>query len=256
MEPTEADKNKIVSRATELESGAVPLENGGMVLGLPKPDIMTQEHLNSSSMKWSLDELLSQKKLIKDIEINSGASWANGTEIYSFTHTFSNVFDMHFRNMINLFRLYSWRLHFHLEFRSNFQQVGQIIVCQHNIPSSVVGLLTGQPPKDYLMKSYEAITMLPHQKIPMGEDVDCNVVMNWECPITATQSTPNAYKYLYMKATNTLLEALNYDMGTMAIVIGQQMQVATGVHDTMTVRIWSYLTDLKYGAYDPDDKIL
>lgn len=161
------------------------------------------------------------------------------------------------RNMKEVFHLYSWKLHFCFQFRSNFQQVGQILVVQHHIPKNLMYLLAGT---SEVAGSYRLATMLPHVKVPMGEDVDVETEMVWNAPVAASSGFWNSYSYKSW-AVNELdparqIEHSGYDMGSVAIYVAKAMEIAQNVNPSMTVRVWSWLTDLRYGGYTPTDDIL
>nr|AXA52575.1 putative capsid [Linepithema humile polycipivirus 2] len=253
MEPQEVEKPTIDTRAFTQESGGTPLSLEALPMGLPGQfDIMDQHHSNSSARQWQFSELLAQKKLIGSYSVSTDDT--DGTVIYSFRHTFENVLNMHFKTLSSLFRLYSWTLHFRFEVRSNFQQVGQIIIGNHHIPRNVANLLTGNTETSPPYSNYYFATMLPHQKVPLGEDTDIDVKMMWDAPVSAASGTLKSYRYRVDDSTD--YEYYGYDMGTVYATVGQKMQVASGVNPSATVRVWSWLTDVKMAAYDPDDSTI
>lgn len=179
MSITENEKPIIADRATEIESGATHLQSSNVLLGLPeKPDPMESHRTNALASNWTFAQLLGQKKLIATI--NFGQTWPADRKIWSFQHTMNNVVDMHFRSMTKLFKIWRWTLHFLFEFRSNFQQVGHILVVNHTMPKNYAFNILG---KDDVWKNYRAITQLPHQKVFMGEDTDVECTLKWDAPL-------------------------------------------------------------------------
>lgn len=253
MEPTETEKPTTESRAFSDESGATPLTMESSIAQLPRMiDPMASHHQDSSHSSWNLTELLSQKRLIGTFPVSS--SHTTGTKIWSFRHTYANVAAIFFTNRIDeLFSLFSWKINFVLEFRSNFQQVGQVLVTQHHIPKAIIPFLTGLD-EDTITKRYFYMTMLPHVKVPLGEDTDVNVTMDWNSPMGAPATRKNAYEQYGQDATPWTPSS--YDMGSLYVTVGAQMQIAPKVNPNAYVRVWAYLTDLKYAAYTPLDQVL
>lgn len=249
MEPTETEKPTIETRAFSDESGATPLTMEDSVAQIPRQiDPMASHHEDSSFKSWSLNELLSQKRLIGTYPITS--SQKNGTMIYQFRHTYENVASIFLQNDANLiFSCTSWKLHFRMEFRSNFQQVGQVLVSQHCIPAGMLTYLLSMGDPGDFPKSYYYMTMIPHVKVPLGEDTDVEVTMDWNAPTGSTPSRRDAY--LNPSTTELQIYPIQYDMGSLYVTVGQQMQIAEKVNPNAYVRVWAYLTDLKYGAYTP-----
>lgn len=239
------------------QSGAEPQEESGLPLGLPRqPDIMATHHAHAEAQRLSLISLLEQDKLVGTFVINTASQ--EDKPVWQFTHTATNVLNMHMRTMKTFFRLASWTLHFKFEFRSNFQQVGQCLVVQHNMPLELLWYLIGREPntadETLLFKSYRLMTLLPHTKVAMGEDVDVNATMNWNIPIEGAQSYEAGYNW--NTSTNEGLVREEYSLGKIFVIPAIQMHVSTGVTPEMTVRIWSRLSNLKLAAYDPRDPLL
>lgn len=243
--------------STDIQSGAIPLKESGLPLGIPiQPDIMASYHEHASLKAMTMSALLGQHKLIGTYTISTATDPTK--PIWSFRHTPAAVASMHLRSMVKLFRLSSWTLHFKFEFRSNFQQVGQCLVVQHNIPLQVSWYLLGKDitrnDETQLYTNYKLMTLLPHTKVAMGEDVDVNATMKWNIPVEGVQSHPTLYAW---KTSSTLASPNeDYDMGSIFVIAPWKMDVAQGVTPEMTVRIWSWLTDVKLASYDPEDTIL
>jgi hypothetical protein len=249
MEPTNNEIPTETGRATQIDSGATPLSTSNIPLGLSAPDILANYHGNATVKDWTYSELLSQHKLVGTFQITPKTDPLS--PIWSFNHTMKNVFDLHFREMKKLFRLYSWTLNFSFEFHSNFQQVGQVLVVNHNIPKNCIPYLLGSAYN--LETSYRVQTMLPHVKVPMGEDCLVHCCLQWKAPVEAAINTKYTYTYSDSKG---LSDASDYDMGTVYLIAPIPMQIVERVDPAMTVRIWSYLTNLKMAAYDPVDDLL
>nr|UMO75669.1 MAG: putative capsid protein 1 [Polycipiviridae sp.] len=257
METTENFKDKLVARATEIDSGATQLNLGtAPMFSNISLDPAAMIHGPAKAPAWSFAELVSQRKLMGTFPISTSTKFGSPA-IWKYRHTFANVLNDHMREMKDLFHLYSWKLHFCLQFRTNYQQVGQIIVVQHHIPQNLFKYLTGV---EDLKDDYRLMTMLPHVKVPMGEDMDVEVEMVWNAPVSASSGYGKAYSY---KSWNVdvgtparTIEHSGYDMGSVGVYIGQPMEVAANVNPQLTLRVWSWLTDVKYGAYTPTDDIL
>lgn len=259
METTENMKEELVARATEIDSGAARLNLGSApMFSQLSLDPATSIHGPAKAPAWSLAELVGQRKLIATKIITTANTAGDTTKghIWSFRHTFANVLNDHMREMKSLFRLFSWKLHFCFQFRSNFQQVGQLVVVQHHIPKNLLLYLTGY--EDF-NTNQQLHYMLPHVKVPMGEDVDVEAEMVWNAPVAASYGV-ESYKYTSERINEYNLarqiEHSSYDMGSISVFVSQTMEIAQGVNDNMTCRIWSWLTDVKYGAYAPTDDVL
>lgn len=256
--------NTIETRATSIESGAISDSLGTCVMMSNLAlDPMERFHGNARAAAWSFSELASQKKLVGTFKVDK--SFTDGTKVFSFQHTFPNVLALHLRGMVDVFRIYSWKLHFSFSFRSNFQQVGQFILAQHHIPQTLIPYLTGlsqfySEKKAQTVQFYREVTQLPHKKIPMGEDIDIDTELVWNCPMGGTFATRHGYDYDSTnggdKAQLVPFEYAGYDMGSIFLIVSQQMDTATGVDDTMSVRVYSWLSDLKMGSYNPTDETL
>lgn len=259
METTENMKTELVARATEIDSGATQLSLGSTpMFSNISLDPANMIHGPARAPAWSFAELISQRKLVGTFPIAS-TGVTPMEKVWSFRHTFANVLQLHMRDMKNLFHLYSWKLHFCFQFRSNFQQVGQILVVQHHIPKNYFYYLTG---KEDVHEDYRLATMLPHVKVPMGEDVDVEAEMVWNAPVAAASGNWDSYRYKSWvepgpgKPPAREIEHSGYDMGSIGVYVGLPMEIAQNVNPSLTVRIWSWLTDVKYGAYTPTDDLL
>ncbi|ASK12213.1 putative capsid protein [Solenopsis invicta virus 2] len=258
MEPQEQQKNEVISRAKEIDTGAVPLPMSNVILGLPyKPDPTTVDKTGVMSRPWSFADLVSQKRIVADLHIDNTT---NG-KVWEFHNTWMNVLNTIFKttgstageeHLRNLFGLKSWTLNFTFQFRSNFQQVGQLIIFYTNMPRLLKNYHSATDVTEDYYSSYMVQTQLPHRKIPMGEDQDVDVSLKWISPHAAAFGSDmyadgqTVYDY-----TSYL-----YDMGTLRLHVPFPMEVATGVDSAMTVRVWAWLSDLTTGAYKPYDSVL
>jgi len=180
------------------ESGAVPSVESGLPLGLPEqPDLMASHHERAMVARFQLTTLLEQEKLVGTFKINNNT--ATDSSIWEFVHTARNVLELHLRTYKTIFKLSSWKLHFKFEFRSNFQQVGQLLVVQHNMPMKTLWYLLGKyqdlDGSNKLSENYMLMTILPHTKVAMGEDVDVHACMNWNIPIEGCMSAYSGSRY-------------------------------------------------------------
>lgn len=253
MEPTENEKEVITDRATAIESGGLPISAANVPLGLnDKPDPMLSQRDHALVSNWTFAQLLAQRKLIGTFPITP--STPKDKPVWRFVHTMQNVVDLHFRSLKGLFHLWRWNLHFFFEFRSNFQQVGQCLIVNHTMPQAYIRTMypvEGQW-ADPLYGNYKYLTQLSHRKIFMGEDVDVGEVLRWDAPLEATISVDGAYEL----PSPGKIPVVQYDMGEIFVIAPFEMQVAQGVNPLMTVRIWSYLSDVGMSAYTPTDNIL
>lgn len=252
MEPTETQKNSMDSRAKEIDTGAIPLPMGNVLLGLPyKPDPTSSIKLGGSTPSWTYADLVSQKKLIADIKIDinsTGKQW-------KFLNTWDNVLKTHFSSDLRkMFGLKAWTINFLFEVRSNFQQVGQLCIFYSNLPKVLETYHFSTTGNSDPFDDYAIMTQLPHRKIPMGEDQDVVVSLRWTSPHSFSFGE-DMYAYDGIESGDGLITPY-YDMGALRLYVPFPMQVATGVDSVMTVRVWSWLSDFDTGAYRPLDSIL
>ncbi|BBM96511.1 putative capsid protein [Colobopsis shohki virus 1] len=232
------------SRAKEIDTGAVPLPMSNVLLGLPiKPT--TVDQVDRSAVKaqpWTWQDLVSQPKHLSDINVTSTSTGI----VYTFRNTWNNVQNLIFRKLDPLFTLKSWTVKLDFEFRSNFQQVGQFVLFYSNLPPTLNSFHFGvtEPYTDYAL-----ITQLPHRKIPMGEDVNCCVLLKWISPF---KSAFGNGQYLPAGDHNSS----NYDMGTLHLSVPFKMEAAQGVVANTTVRVWASLVDVSYSGYAPSDTVI
>lgn len=244
--------------STVNQSGAKPLEESGLPLGIPKQiDVMASHHDHAGTARLALTTLLSQDKLVDTITINSATSQT--VPVWKFTHDASSVLQMHMRTYADFFHMSSWTLHFKFEFRSNFQQVGQCLVVQHNIPERtfwyLIGKRSGSDSYAELYSDYKLMTLLPHTKVSMGEDVDVHATMNWNLAVEGCQSSYAGYSWPPGDGIKGFKNEIQR-MGHIFVIAPIPMQIAQGVSPNMSVRIWSRLSNLKLSAYDPKDTVL
>lgn len=247
MEAIETQKNIVQSRAKEIDTGAVPLPLSNVMFGIPrKPDPTSSYSVPSASQPWTYASLVTQKKRIADLKIDTSSSG----KIWEFPHTWENVLKTHFTSDFRkLFGLKSWTLNFTFEFRSMYQQLGQFVVFYSNLPQLLEHYHFGKINAAEDPFSYLVMTQLPHSKIPMGECVDLNVSLLWNSPHSSSFGTDSFI-------TDVGTDAPEYDMGTLKLYVPFPMQVGKGVDSTMTVRIWTWLSDFNYSDYRPSDSIL
>lgn len=245
QEPTTQQTIETSSRAKEIDHGTLVLPMENIILGLAsKPGPRIDDQSSVSANPWSFSELVSQKKLIGTYTITPDTK--SNEIIWQFQHSWKNVFDLHFRTLQNLFTYKSWTINFHFQFRSNFQQVGMATLAFLNLPKLAI---------NYYINPQQDITepilwfQLPHRKIMMGEDQDVTVSLKWISPWKSSFDMAS-YSGWHPAADET------YDMGSLYLFAPFPMEVATGVDPTMTVRIWSSLSDLDYSGYAPRDEVL
>lgn len=242
MEPLEQQQNTETLRAKEIDTGAIPLSMENIMLGLPQKPVENRSFSSAIAPQWTYEELQSQCKLVKTLAINTSTTG----EIWSFKHTWRNVEQLHFRTLTNLFLLRSWKLNFIFEFRSNFQHVGLMNIVFNNMPLALHDYIPGKQHVD----SFPLQVQLPHRLVSMGEDVNVHIGLNWLSPFIAAPSK----LYKTNEPANLLYD--DYDMGTLKLYVPYPMEVATGVVENMSVRIWSYLSDVTYAGYNISDSII
>lgn len=244
-QPVEEQKNEIVSRAKEIDTGPIPLSMENVILGLdskPGPSVDNLSSILANS--WNISEFVGQRKLRALVDISTSSR--TDEPLWQYEHTWANVVADHLRGFSSSFALWSWKLNFHFEFRSNFQQVGMMMISYTNFPKSTRRYLY----PDKVFNQFVVQSQLPHKFVMMGEDNDVVVGLNWVSPFKAAP-TSEVYHVEQGIVNN------NYDMGTIYLWAPFKMMLASGVtSNTMTVRIWSFLTDVKYSGYSPDDSSL
>lgn len=253
MEILQESVNVNQSRATEIDTGATPLSMQNVLLGIPEKPQERVEKISSISQPWSFTDLVSQQKLLTTLRITTDTTKNTTTPIWSFRNTWRNVFDLHFRSMKDLFTLKSWTLNFLFEFRSTFQQVGQFNVVYSNIPKPLIPYLVGRD----AFGSYLIQTQLSHRKVFMGEDSDLRVSLKWLSPFKSSFDFERYYPGdTAPQPMNSLPVVDDYDMGQLMLYVPFPMQVAAGVDNAMSVRIWTYLSDVDYAGYSIADNRL
>nr|WAL01500.1 structural protein [Electric ant polycipivirus 2] len=248
MEPLEANQNTIQSRATEIDTGALPLPMENVLLGLPQKPEMAIERLSVSSTPWSFSDIVSQKKLFNTITVTPDTP--TDLPLYIFKNSWDNVYKNHFRSFKDFFLLKSFTLNFLFEFRSNFQQVGMFNIVYSNIPQNLISYLVGY--ENFV--SYSLQTQLPHRKVFMGEDSDVHIQLKWVSPFKSGLATERYYPDVD-RSEGGYTTSDDYDMGSLYLYLPFGMNVSTGVDSTMTVRVWSYLTDVDYSGYTINDNL-
>lgn len=251
MEVTEQEIPTEVQRATEIDTGAIPLSMENVILALPQKPTENRSLGSVMANPWSYEDLTSQAKLIGTFQVTPSTSTTE--PIWTYRNTWLNVARTHFRTLNDLFIAKSWKLNFLLEFRSNFQQVGMFNIVHSNIPEALEDYLVDSS----LYKSFAAQCQLPHRFVFMGEDIQVHLSTTWLSPFLA--SSVGRYSQIIPDQLNS--EPKNnfddYDMGAFFLYAPFPMQVATGVSNPqMTVRIYSFLSELTYAGYNPNDNIL
>nr|UMO75681.1 MAG: putative capsid protein 1 [Polycipiviridae sp.] len=239
-----------LSRAKDIDTGAIPLPMSNVILGLPvKPDPSNvTEKSGVISPTWTLQDLLSQKQLLTDININPNITGI----VWEFTNSWRDVVSKVLRpNLASAFCLKSWTINFDFQFRSNFQQVGQFVIFYSNLPKLAYSYhfnLESIAASTHPYVNYIYQTQLPHRKIPMGENVDVPVSLKWVSPLKSSFGAPR-----FSVSGSEFGSDPLYDMGTLHLAVPWPMEVSTGVTQDMTVRIWVSLSDVTYSGYIPDD---
>lgn len=235
-QPVEITKNTSDSRATEIEHDDTPVTMTNAISKLTLKPNARDTTLGISAQKWSFEQFFSQKKLLGTIT-QSSLPW-------TYTNTWSNVNDFHFRGLGTLFRTKSWKLHFRFEIISNFQEQGMDMIYFCNVSQAEVlnEIFTG--PNVVGVFDLATVWQLPHRKIMLGEETTVDVELNWISPFKGQfddrDLTPAG-------------DNIPYHMGTLVYRNMVPRTVATGVTASRQVRIYSWVSDVEYSGYAPVD---
>lgn len=271
-QPIESQKIDTNSRAKEIDHGTIPETMTNAILGLPtKPGNQFDDRSSISATKWTFDQLAGQKQLITTLTINKGTDTTK--PIFLFRNSWNQINHTFFNSLAKLFYFKSFKLNFAFQFRSNFQQVGMMTISYVNYPLSSIPYIFGSKadtpytplttsngqemfwpqilsryfsnPTD----SLKAIYQLPHTLVMMGEDQDVTVSLNWLSPFKAGFDNPNTL------STDATYYINDYDMGFIRLHAPIKMATAPGVSDSLTVRIYGWISDLQYSGYVPTDSL-
>lgn len=271
-QPTESMKIDTDSRAKEIDHGTIPVSMSNAILGLPnKPGNQFDDRSSISAIKWTYGQLVGQKQLITTLTINKTTDAIK--PIFVFPFTWNQINKQFFNSLAKLFYFKSFKLNFCFQFRSNFQQVGMMAISYSNYPFSCVPYIFGQKantpytpttiavgdemfyPKILTryftteLDSLQAIYQLPHTLIMMGEDQDVPVTIDWLSPFKAGFDNVDDTSASCQWYTN------DYDMGNLRLHVPIKMNTAPGVSDTLTVRVYGWISDIEYSGYVPDDSL-
>lgn len=277
-QPIATQQNEEKSRAKELDSGVNPLPMSNVILGLPsKPGIQKDDQSSVSAPKWAYDQLVGQKKLLTTITVDTNTDMTK--PVFVFQNSWKNIWKIHFNSLNSIFMFKSWRVNFQFQFRSNFQQVGMMAISYTNYPIDSVPYFFGTPQapayiggttdQDALiypglqnrytvttLDSLKAIYQLPHTLVFMGEDQDVPVSLNWLSPFKASMQDfdPNA-SFDPTQSGSVATFGNDYDMGTLRVHVPVKMRVSTGVIDKLTIRVYTWLDNIEYSGYVPNDSL-
>nr|WPV63612.1 MAG: hypothetical protein [Wufeng shrew polycipivirus 2] len=243
--------NVIKSRAKQIDTAATTLPMSNVLLGLPyKPTTVCETDKSGVQAKsWTYQELIGQERLISDILVTTSS---NGI-IWQYQNSWQNVLTNIVRNKMDmLFALKSWTLSFRFQFESVFQHVGEFVIFYSNLPQTAYSYHFNLPDKtNPPFENYMVQTQLPHRKIPMGEEVNCEVDLKWVSPLKSAFGVTS----FNINSLDAVIGPL-YDMGTLFLAIPWPLEIATGVTPTSSVRIWASLKDVTYSGYRPTDDVL
>lgn len=235
-QPAEINKHTNESRATEIEHDDNPVMMTNAIAKLSIKPNARDATLGISAQKWSFEQFFSQKKLLATIT-QANLPW-------TYAHTWQNVNNFHFRNLGTIFRTKSWKLHFRFEIISNFQEQGMDMIYFTNIAQSEVLAEIFNGPSVAGSFPLEAIWQLPHRKIMLGEETTADVELNWISPFKGQFDD---------RDLSPSGENIPYHMGTLVYRNVIPRTVATGVTASRQVRIYSWLSDVEYSGYSPQD---
>lgn len=275
IQPTEEQIEP--SRAKEIGHGTIPLSMTSTLLNIPSaPGTGFDNRASVNATKWAFEQLISQKQLMTTINIPLNGSATK--PLFLFQNSWFNIYNLHFRNLLDLFFLKSWKWHLTFEFRSNFQEVGMMSLAYANVPMDAVPYLTGSaityvdtlPSKndspgkngvpntllDNPLFTLRSMNQLPHKHVMLGENQDVECTFEWLSPFKA------AYKRMEVHEPPSVYADLAnpndpfYDMGFIYLINTIPLTTASGVTPHASVRIWSHLTDVEYAGYCPSDDII
>lgn len=247
MEPTGNSINSIDSRAKEIDTGAIPVPMSNVILGLPSKPGSDPPSASVSAASWSWEQLLGQKRLLTVLSVTPSTDKTK--PLWEFNHSWRNViFSKFFNNQMGrLFSMRSWDMNFLFEFRSNFQQVGMLSIVHSNCPPALEEFFFPGGG----VHAFEIQTQLPHRLVMMGEDVDVSVCLKWNSAFLSSFSDD---LYPNNVVTHEMSYVDDYQMGILRLYAPFPMEVSTGVDANMSIRVWAYLTNIKYAGYTPSDK--
>lgn len=238
QEPTENEAIEETHRATELQHGTVSVEMTNAIAKMTiKPN--ARDNLgNIISNPWTVADFASQPQLIGNFD-SSSLPWV-------FENTWVNVRNL-FPKVLNNFKFWSWTLNFRFEINSIFQEQGMDVIYISNVPNSLYSFYLG---KNGISDQNTHQTLptatwwqLPHRKITLGENSDHHVALKWNSP----------FKMGFQQDEFRTQGTNDYFMNAVVYRNFIPIEVAQGVTIARTVRIWAYLTDLEYSAYEPSD---
>lgn len=266
-----------ISRAKEIGHGTVPLPMTSAILNsTPAPGTGFDNRASVNATKWAFEQLISQKQLMTTIDIPLNGP--GNKPLFIFQNSWNNIYKLHFRNLVDLFFLKSWKWHLTFEFRSNFQEVGMMSIAYANVPLDAVPYLTSQPINyvDYQVSTNDSpgknglplsnlqhslyglrsINQLPHKHVMLGENQDVQCTFEWLSPFKAGFKKVEPFQAPSIYADLANPNDPLYDMGFVYLVNTIPLTTAAGVTPHASVRIWSHLTDVEYAGYCPDDTII
>lgn len=249
MEIIQTTQNSEQTRAKALGTGEQPLPTGNVLLGLPsKPTPAPLMDISAvSSQPWSYSDLISQKRVIADITVDTSSEGI----LWTYQNSWKNICSTFIKQLEPLFVAKSWTVNFEFEIQSNFQQVGQIVIFYSNLPQLLESYhfnlrvsTDSDPVLNYLFQ-----TQMPHIKVPMGQNSRPIFQLKWLSPLKTSFGTSSFN-------VRDSLDGPDYDMGTLRLAVPWKMETSTGVSPQLSIRIFGFLSDVTYGGYVPNDKII
>lgn len=234
QEPTEQQSISDTMRATEIQHGTVPVEMINAIAKLEVKENDTDDKSNISAPLWTLAEFASQPQLL--------GTFNSVSLPFVFVNKWSTVRNLMPKVMKN-FIFSSWTVNLRFEINSVFQEQGMDVVYVHNVPQPALQQLLGgnQFKNGGTEFDSDIWFLLPHRKIMLGENSDITVQLKWVSP----------FKSSFYSEENYNVKDIDYEMNTCIYKNWIPVQTATGVTPARTVRVWFWLTDLKYSAYLP-----
>lgn len=236
QEPTEQESISDNMRATELQHGTVPVEMVNAIAKLQVKENDVDDKSNVAARSWTLAEYASQPQLL--------GTFNSSSLPFIFVNKWSNVRNYLPKAMRN-FLFTSWTVNLRFEVNSVFQEQGMDIVYVHNVPQPALQqLLGGKAFTDGGSEMDPTIWfLLPHRKIMLGENSDITVQLRWVSP----------FKSAFDQNSFNEDGDSDYEMNTCIYKNWIPVQTATGVTPMRTVRVWLWLSDLKYSGYLPNN---
>lgn len=219
------------SRAKQLENSEPPtteLENLNL---MPTPSVLNERQLGSAP-QWSISEFESMKKLLMTTEVTTDALPGQPFVDIVIDNVFIKKYFTEF--LSKKFGLMSCDMCFEIYIQSHYQQVGAVILATTNARSEVLQLFSGNT-GSYLTPA--TLSKLPSVTRKLGHSWTENIKIPWQNfqKFTGTGYTTDDDENFFH---SRLLIALLTPFRTEGL-------------PKFTVRVYTYLQNLQYSAWQP-----